>query len=45
MYSKGNKVKLEIALAKGKQSHDKRQASKERDWDRDRQRVMRAHNK
>jgi len=45
MYWKGNKVKLEIALAKGKQSHDKRQASKERDWDRDRQRVMRAHNK
>ena len=45
MYWKGNKVKLEIALAKGKQNHDKRQASKERDWDRDRQRVMRAHNK
>ncbi|WP_298575391.1 SsrA-binding protein SmpB [uncultured Luteimonas sp.] len=45
MYWKGNKVKLEIALAKGKQSHDKRQASKDRDWDRDRQRVMRAHNK
>ena len=45
MYWKGIKVKLEIALAKGKQSHDKRQASKERDWDRDRQRVMRAHGK
>ena len=45
MYWKGNKVKLEIALAKGKQSHDKRQSAKDRDWDRDRQRVMRAHNK
>ena len=45
MYWKGNKVKLEIALAKGKQSHDKRQASKDRDWDRDRRRVMNARNK
>jgi len=45
VYWKGNKVKLELALAKGKQSHDKRQASKDRDWQRDKQRVMRRHNK
>jgi SsrA-binding protein len=45
MYWKGNKVKTELALAKGKQSHDKREASKDRDWARDKQRVMRAHNK
>jgi SsrA-binding protein len=45
VYWKGNKVKLELALAKGKQSHDKRQASKDRDWQRDKQRVMRKHNK
>lgn len=45
VYWKGNKVKLELALAKGKQSHDKRQASKDRDWARDKQRVMRRHNK
>ena len=45
MYWKGNKVKLELALAKGKQSHDKRQAAKDRDWSRDRQRLMRAHNR
>lgn len=44
-YWKGNKVKLELALAKGKQSHDKRQASKDRDWQREQQRVMRRHNK
>ena len=44
-YWKGNKVKLELALAKGKQSHDKRQASKDRDWARDKQRVMRRHNR
>ncbi len=45
LYWKGNKVKIELALAKGKQDHDKRRASKDRDWARDRQRVMRAHNK
>ena len=45
LYWSSNKVKLEIALAKGKQSHDKRDAAKERDWQRDKQRVMRRHNR
>ncbi len=45
IYWKGSNVKLEIALAKGKQSHDKRDAAKERDWAREKQRVMRRHNK
>lgn len=45
LYWKGNKVKAELALAKGKQSHDKREAAKDRDWARDKQRVMRRHNK
>lgn len=45
LYWKGNKVKAELALARGKQSHDKREASKERDWNREKQRVMRRHNK
>ena len=45
LYWKGNKVKAEVALAKGKQSHDKREASKERDWAREKQRVLRRHNK
>ncbi|UNK50015.1 SsrA-binding protein SmpB [Lysobacter sp. S4-A87] len=45
LYWKGNKVKCEIVLAKGKQAHDKRQASKEQDWQREKQRVMRGHNK
>lgn len=44
LYWKGNKVKAEIALAKGKQAHDKREAAKDRDWQRDRQRLMRRHN-
>ncbi|HET7267864.1 MAG TPA: SsrA-binding protein SmpB [Oleiagrimonas sp.] len=45
MYWKGNHVKVEIALARGKQAHDKRNTEKQRDWDRDKQRIMRAHNK
>ena len=45
MYWKGNKVKVEIGLAKGKQAHDKRDSEKERDWQREKQRTMRAHNK
>lgn len=36
------KAKLEIALAKGKKLHDKREASAERDWQRDKARLMRA---
>ena len=45
LYWKGNKIKAELALARGKQTHDKREASKERDWNREKQRVMRRHNK
>lgn len=44
MYWKHNRVKVEIGLAKGKQDHDKRAAEKERDWNREKQRVMRARN-
>ena len=35
------KAKLEIALAKGKKLHDKREASADRDWARDKARLMR----
>jgi len=35
------RAKLEIALAKGKKLHDKRETSKERDWNRQRQRLLR----
>ncbi|WOI52359.1 SsrA-binding protein SmpB [Parvularcula sp. LCG005] len=34
-------VKLDIALAEGKQLHDKRQTSKDRDWGRQKQRLLR----
>jgi SsrA-binding protein len=39
-YSKG-RVKLAIGLAKGKKQHDKRETEKERDWVREKARVMR----
>ncbi|NBW08970.1 MAG: SsrA-binding protein SmpB [Caulobacteraceae bacterium] len=35
------KAKLEIALAKGKKLHDKRETSAERDWQRDKARLLR----
>lgn len=33
-------VKLELGLAKGKKAHDKRESAKERDWNRDKQRLL-----
>jgi SsrA-binding protein len=36
-------AKLEVALAKGKQAHDKREATAERDWQRDKARLMKDH--
>lgn len=41
LYWKGHLVKAEIALAKGKQLHDKRQTEKDRDWSREKQRIVR----
>ena len=41
MYWKRGRAKLEIALARGKQSHDKRATEKERDWGREKQRLLR----
>ena len=35
------RIKVEIGLAKGKKQHDKREAEKERDWDREKARLMR----
>ncbi len=39
-YSKG-RIKLEIGLAKGKKQYDKRESEKEKDWQRERQRLVR----
>jgi SsrA-binding protein len=35
------RIKLEIGLAKGKKQHDKRESEKERDWNREKARMMR----
>ena len=40
-YSRG-KIKLEIGLAKGKKQHDKRETEKKREWQRQKQRLLRA---
>lgn len=41
LYWKGHLVKARISLAEGKKSHDKRDTEKERDWDRQKQRIIR----
>lgn len=41
LHYKGGRVKVEIALAKGKAEHDKRETEKKRDWERERARLMR----
>ncbi len=41
LHYKDGRVKAEIALAKGKAEHDKRNTEKERDWNREKGRLMR----
>lgn len=38
------RAKIELGLAKGKRKSDKREAEKQRDWQRSRARILRAHN-
>ncbi|QGG79493.1 SsrA-binding protein SmpB [Litorivicinus lipolyticus] len=45
MYWKGKNIKVEIGLATGKKMHDKRQTEKERDWTREKGRVLRSNTK
>jgi len=40
LHWKRGRAKLEIGLAKGKKTHDKRATEKERDWQREKQRIM-----
>ena len=40
LYWKRNRIKMKVALAKGKKSHDKRETTKDREWQRDRSRIM-----
>ena len=41
LYWKGGRAKLKVGLAKGKKQHDKRATEKDRDWQRDRARLLR----
>ncbi len=41
LHWKGSYVKVDVALAKGKAEHDKRETEKKRDWDREKGRLMR----
>lgn len=40
MYWKNGKAKLKVGLAKGKKEHDKRASEKDRDWHREKSRLM-----
>ena len=40
-FNSRGRAKVELALAKGKKLHDKRETVKERDWKRDQQRLLR----
>ena len=41
LHYKGGRIKLEIGLAKGKQLHDKRATERDKQWQRDKQRLIR----
>ena len=43
MYWKRGRAKLEIGLAKGKKLHDKRATERDRDWQREKQRIFKQH--
>ena len=45
LFWKKHLVKCEIAIGKGKKAHDKRAADKQRDWNREKQRVVRTTNR
>ncbi len=40
LYWKRGKAKLELAVARGKKAHDKRESEKERDWQREKERLF-----
>ncbi|HAV93302.1 MAG TPA: SsrA-binding protein [Proteobacteria bacterium] len=40
LFLKDNLIKIQVALAKGKKHHDKRQAEKEKSWKREKQQLL-----
>jgi len=45
LYWLRGKVKIEIGVAKGKKAYDKRQTIKQKDWQRDKERALKNHNR
>lgn len=45
LYWKQHLVKCEVAIAKGKKQHDKRETEKQRDWNKEKQRTMMVNNR
>jgi len=43
LHWKRGRAKLEVGLAKGKKTHDKRAAAKDRDWQREKERLLKKH--
>ena len=39
------RIKCEVGLAKGKKQHDKRESEKQRDWEREKQSIMKQHHR
>jgi len=42
MHYKAGRIKLEVGLAKGKKLHDKRESEKQKEWEREKQRLIRS---
>jgi len=42
-FNAAGRAKVELALARGKKAHDKRETIKERDWNREKQRLLRSN--
>ena len=44
-FNKDGRVKIDLGLAEGKKYHDKRASEKEKDWNRDKSRIMKDYNR
>ncbi len=42
-FNKQGRAKIELAIARGKKTHDKRETEKQRDWNREKSRLMKSH--
>jgi SsrA-binding protein len=45
IYWKENKIKCDIAIGKGKKNYDQREDVKTRDWNREKQRILKNSNR